>query len=292
MNILENQGREISAKRFGFYKEFDSVNRSVRMKEKSGLQFYYSGYEKCGSGHFFGPAIRAHYLVHIVISGKGSYQVKGSVIPVEKNQAFLIRPKEISFYAADTKDPWEYIWFSFDGEESDILIDSFFSDESRYIVSAEDPIRLEQFLQTALPYFQQQSLSQMELQGWCYLFFSCFKKQPTKASQDFKDNYFSKALNYIRYNYMRDINVNQISAEIGIDRTYLYKIIKEFTGVSPKTYITILRIEAAKNMLQYSNYSITDIAALCGFHDQSSFCKIFRRHETQTPSEYRQTFIQ
>ena len=41
-------------------------------------------------------------------------------------------------------------------------------------------------------------------------------------------------------------------------------------------------------MLQHSKYSITDIAVACGFHDHSSFCKIFKRYESYTPSNYRQ----
>lgn len=55
-----------------------------------------------------------------------------------------------------------------------------------------------------------------------------------------------------------------------------------------KKYITLLRIEAAKNLLQHSKYSITDISAACGFHDHSSFCKVFKRYACDTPSLYRQ----
>ena len=45
------------------------------MEEQSSLRFYYSGYEKCSAGHCFGPAARVHYLIHLVISGKGLYQI-------------------------------------------------------------------------------------------------------------------------------------------------------------------------------------------------------------------------
>jgi len=258
------------------------------MEEQSSLRFYYSGYEKCSAGHCFGPAVRVHYLIHLVISGKGLYQVGKNTYSVCANQAFLIRPQEVTFYAADEEDPWEYLWFAFNGQEADRLIASFFSEDTPYVIFAERTSLLVRLLQAAIPSFQKRKLEQLELNGWCNLFFSCFNRQEEKRQKSFKGGYLSDVLNYLRYNYMHDINIDQLSAQLGVDRTYLYKIVKNHTGSSPKEYITLLRVEAAKNMLQHSKYSITDIAVACGFHDHSSFCKIFKRYESFTPSNYRQ----
>lgn len=41
------------------------------------LSVYYAGREKCESGHFFGPALRPHYLMHVVLKGKGTYETGG-----------------------------------------------------------------------------------------------------------------------------------------------------------------------------------------------------------------------
>lgn len=38
------------------------------------LTIYYCGRERCEPGHYFGPAIRKHYLLHVVLEGKGSYR--------------------------------------------------------------------------------------------------------------------------------------------------------------------------------------------------------------------------
>ena len=73
------------------------------MADQSSLQFYYSGYEKCSAGHFFGPTVRVHYLIHLVINGKGLYQVGKNTYSVCTNQAFLIRPQEVTFTRPMTK---------------------------------------------------------------------------------------------------------------------------------------------------------------------------------------------
>ena len=37
------------------------------------LRIYYCGREQCAPGHFWGPAIRPHYLLHVVLHGKGEF---------------------------------------------------------------------------------------------------------------------------------------------------------------------------------------------------------------------------
>lgn len=49
------------------------MNRS----QKEGMSIYYCGEEQCSAGHFFGPAVRPHYLIHIILSGKGIYKRAG-----------------------------------------------------------------------------------------------------------------------------------------------------------------------------------------------------------------------
>ena len=41
------------------------------------LSVYFCGQEDCGSGHSFGPAMRPHYLLHVIYHGKGIYQCGG-----------------------------------------------------------------------------------------------------------------------------------------------------------------------------------------------------------------------
>ena len=261
------------------------------MNEMNSLQFYYCGYEKCKPLHSFGPAVRAHYLLHFILSGKGTYQVKDTTYSVCKNQVFLIRPQEVTFYEADNKDPWEYLWFAFDGNEADRLINTFFVPPDSYVNTAVDYTKLQMFLQAAVPAFQSFLCTQIELCGWSYLFFSCLNQNADSQIQHNEKKYLSAALNYIYYNYMDDINIDEISGHLGIDRTYLYKIVKKYTNCSPKEYLTSRRIAAAKDMLQYSKYSITDIALACGFRDSSVFCKTFRTCERLTPSEYRRDVL-
>ena len=49
----------------------------VTEKELVSLSVYNVGFQKCDSLYQWGPGVRDHYLIHYIISGKGTYQVKG-----------------------------------------------------------------------------------------------------------------------------------------------------------------------------------------------------------------------
>ena len=79
------------------------------------LEIYFCGREQCAAGHSFGPAVRPHYLIHFILSGKGRYHVNGDAYHLQAGDAFLIYPGETTVYEADEKNPWEYAWIGFGG---------------------------------------------------------------------------------------------------------------------------------------------------------------------------------
>lgn len=261
------------------------------MNSNPPVSFHYTGYEKCLPGHYYGPAIRAHYLVHFIMNGKGIYQTDGKIFKVEKNQAFLIRPSKVTFYQADKKNPWEYCWIAFDGPEADRIVSIYFSDKENSVCDCDRPDLFQQYTQTVATSLNQLNFSKTELTGWFYLFFSCFHEKGRNSNSRDKQ-YLDIILNFIRYNYMLDININELSDRIGIDRTYVYKIIKKFKNCSPKQLLQNQRICSAKDLLQYSETDITEISALCGFNNSSSFSKIFKQVVGKTPSNFRRDCLQ
>ena len=56
-------------------KQKDEYKNSYKTTERElvSLQVYNVGIEKCKSGHAWGPGVRDHYLIHVVIRGKGRY---------------------------------------------------------------------------------------------------------------------------------------------------------------------------------------------------------------------------
>ena len=74
--------------------------------------------------HCFGPAMKPHYLIHYVLNGRGIFKMEGEEYPLEAGCGFLIEPGQMSFYQADEKDPWMYIWVGFAGKRAEEYVKS------------------------------------------------------------------------------------------------------------------------------------------------------------------------
>ena len=61
-----------------------------------------AGREDCAPSHKFGPHIRNYYLIHFVISGKGTFSTDRGEYALGKGEAFIIKPGEVTVYQADT----------------------------------------------------------------------------------------------------------------------------------------------------------------------------------------------
>lgn len=260
------------------------------MNSSKPIHLYYTGYEVCDPGHTFGPAIRPNYLLHVVLSGKGTYEVNQQVFHLESGDCFLIHPNETTIYQADTVTPWKYAWVAFDGHEAkNILSQTGLSPAlgNGYIYHPKDT---NSFIESILHLTETAAdphANEHQLTGLFYLLFSHMYINTDPANQNNETFYHQKALNFIIRNYMNDIKIQDISKHIGIDRTYLYRIFMTTEHCSPKQYLMHFRLNAAMQMLALEKYSITEVAYYTGFRDSASFCNHFKKHANMTPKEYR-----
>lgn len=251
-----------------------------------GLTIYYCGREQCAKGHFFGPAIRKHYLMHVVLKGKGIYRTGEETFTIGEGEAFLIKPREITYYEADEKDPWEYGWVAFSGYEAERLLQEYRQDEKGYIYHFGSNDGWRSILNHLISAFEQRAYNMDEVAGYLYLLFSRFPRCVREA-KEYEQTYLSRAEGYIHHNYSYSIQIKDVAGYVGIDRTYLYKLFKKHKGISPKQYLTFYRIMEAKRLLEETGLSITETGLSCGFHDASMFCKEFLRIEGESPLHYR-----
>jgi AraC-like DNA-binding protein len=88
------------------------------------------------------------------------------------------------------------------------------------------------------------------------------------------------------------LSLQQVSDELEINPTYLSReFSKYFDNLSFGDYIRKLRIEKAISLMTDTDYSLTEIAYLTGFSDQSHFNRIFKKQTGQTPSLYKKSIL-
>ena len=112
-----------------------------------------------------------------------------------------------------------------------------------------------------------------------------------KMRRIYKNNSNSKHISACKdyiYSHLKErITIEDLADELGVSASYLSRLFKKETGDSVSAYIRRQKIEMAKNLLQYSDYSMIDIANRLSFSSQSHFIQHFLEYEGMTPKKYR-----
>lgn len=102
-----------------------------------------------------------------------------------------------------------------------------------------------------------------------------------------------RALHILREKAYEHVKITQVAHELGLSPQHFRDLFRRYVGVSPKTYLTALKLQRSKCMLLHAEYSITDIAFKLGFANVQQFSKTFRRNTGMNPAEWRRmNFLQ
>lgn len=96
-----------------------------------------------------------------------------------------------------------------------------------------------------------------------------------------------QAREYILSHLGQSITTEALSKEFGLNRTYLCKLFLEETGLTIGQYVTHIKTEEAKRLMDITPKSSAEIAAFLGFSSQSHFQRVFKKTAGMTPGEYR-----
>ncbi len=99
----------------------------------------------------------------------------------------------------------------------------------------------------------------------------------------------SRAKLFIEENYCRDISLDDVSRIVDISPYYFSKLFKEETGENFIEYLTNIRMERARKLLQNRELSIKNICIDTGYSDPNYFSRIFKKQVGLTPTEYRES---
>ena len=96
-----------------------------------------------------------------------------------------------------------------------------------------------------------------------------------------------KALRFMYDNYGEHLELAQVADYVGLSPSYFSSLFSEVVGVSFREQLNTIRVEASKQLLTSTEYSMADIAIAMGFPDQSYYCKVFKKITGMSPGKYR-----
>lgn len=102
------------------------------------------------------------------------------------------------------------------------------------------------------------------------------------------DEIIQSMKNYAKENCSGDVTVKLLAEKVFfMNPAYLSHLFKEKTGESYSVYLKQIRLKKAKELLQKSTCSVTEVALITGYNDTSQFIRIFKQETGMTPKKYR-----
>lgn len=86
-----------------------------------------------------------------------------------------------------------------------------------------------------------------------------------------------------------DVSLSELARECALSRSHFSKAFKQSTGQAPHAWLISQRVESARRLLSKPDLSIAQIAAACGFADQSHLTRVFAAHTGTSPARWRRS---
>ena len=252
------------------------------------LSIFNCGHEYCQPGHTWGPGVRDHYLIHLVVAGKGVYQVNGAAYNLQEGDLFLAKPNQLITYAADETDPKEYYWDGFNGACANKLVQQTPFSDVQPVHHCKDPQSTRETIYNIYLARGPEPQCEALMTGYLYLFMAQLMKEAREAmpnTPSSSSQYVLAAIKYIQFNYSHDISVDDIAKAVGVSRSHLYRVFMSNVGQSPIDYLTGYRIRRSVFPAEKHRAFIAEIAVSVGFLTSSIFPACSKRSR-RFPSKY------
>lgn len=256
------------------------------------------GYEECQKDKRKISLNKNCYIFHFVIKGKGYLKIqKNEYIPIYKNSCFLIEPGKQAKYYQDKDNPWTYFWIEINGKNIEKFVNLLAFKNNNNVINIPN---IKDIKNCFFDVFNQDLYGQnilsenLRIQSLTLKIFSDLFSNTINHNLEKNEKMLSKTeeqanaiIKYINYNYTSpNLSVKNIANMFYFNSSYLNRLIKKYTGLSPKKLIIKLRMERSLILMKKKTMTISEISFEIGYKNQFYFSKEFKEYYGVSPSEY------
>lgn len=259
------------------------------------LYLVHCGKEQCTPAHLCND-IRTEYIIHFVISGKGTFSTRGGDSQeLTAGQMFLITPGEPNTYRSDDEDPWYYAWVGFNGIRVETILHNCGFSPRRPVRNFSDSKFILKYVDRILDARRLTLSNDMKRKSYLMMLLadliddsSMYNSPKAPPHYDYATNvYLESAIDFIKRGYQQGIKVADVTDYVGISRTYLNQVFQKELGLPVQTFLIDYRLHKAANMLLSTPLSVSQVSDNVGYSDALAFSKAFKKKFGVSPKNYR-----
>ncbi len=230
------------------------------------------------------------YQINYITEGTGIFENQYGEFKVKSGDILVLFPGEWHRYRPDKQTGWKEHYIGFNGTvASNILASAPFSKEEPLLSVGFNVQLLDLFYEVADTVHSERAGYQQICAGITMTILARINALIKYKDFDGKEIELKirKACVYLRENLNKQINVEDIAANLNIGYSHFRKMFKKYTGLSPIQYHFQLRMKHAYDMLVSTDHSVKMIAYDLGFQSLFYFTKVFKQKTGMTPTEVR-----
>ena len=238
------------------------------------------------------PHTHNHTELFFIVSGKGQFLIQDQFFPVGINNLVIINPNVLHTEDSLNAQPLEYIVLGIEGIE---LANDENSNGQFSILDHMESMEISGCLRNILREMEQKNTGYEDVcQAYMEILIirlmrSTTLSVPSEPQISSGNRQCAAVRRYIDLHFKEPLTLEQLAEESHMNKYYLSHAFKREYGTSPINYMISRRIEESKYLLAETDLSMTQIAQLLGFSSLSYFSQVFRRTQSVSPLEYRQS---
>lgn len=223
-----------------------------------------------------------------VAAGSGTVEYAGGVLHLSAGDSYLLRANETYRFCNESGEPWTRIWVEVAGNIVVPVLDAYGLTHSMCFKGISILEQMKQIHSIAVTF----SNRDLIMEQCCDVFVKICQYIRQQLLTQKKESIVSEDIQvlkeYLDTHLSERFTLESCSEAVSLSVSQLIRKFRAAYGMPPYEYLNQRRIEAAKQLLVETTYSVQKISELVGFQDPYYFSKYFKKKCGKSPKLYRE----
>ncbi len=222
----------------------------------------------------------------IVKDGKGTVTFSDNRATIVKNNGVVLFSGDSAKFKADSIEPFSLIQIHINGKGISSIIANIQNRQNSNILNFGTNNKICDCANDLIVECSKTYSSDFAILLMFYDFLNSIEEHYVDKKIPTKNVYMTRAVEYIKQNYNKNISVENIANLLGIERSYLSRLFKTYKNKSTQNYIIDYRMHKAKRLFEEEDMNVSQVCTAVGYTNIYCFSRIFKSRVGMPPKEY------